>query len=168
MPTSAQRRPARDRLARGATARLVSRRHMPMARTAIPAHRDVQRGGTPAERFVSQPTPHAVARRPDLSTPPASVISGGDPAGQHRGASLDPLPGHHQPKPIQTGERGRIRASERDSVRHVEVLLLACVRTPIIERPRHHLESSQGHASPRSGIPCVHLTRTRTVVEYPR
>ncbi len=104
---------------------------------AVPADRDLQHGGPPPERFVRQAADHGAPwHHPPAATPPEPLISGTHPACQHRALSLKALPGDHQPQVIQPAERGDIRGREGSSVRDVEVFLLACVRTPIIERPR--------------------------------
>src|SRR5690606_39753398 len=48
---------------------------------------------------------------------------------------LQPLPGHHQPEPVQARERRQIRGRE-GSVKHVEVFQTRRVGTLILGRPR--------------------------------
>ena len=136
IPTRPQRSPAREILARGCAAAVVSWRHTCAALGApVAAHRDQQRRGAPPERLVRQPPGHGAARDALAAAPPAPVIRLHDPAGQHGPVGLEPLPGHHQAEVVQTGEGRQVRARE-GSVSHVEVFRMGSVRTPIIGRPR--------------------------------
>src|SRR5690606_18740155 len=93
--------------------------------------------GSPPERFVRQ-APHHASPGPTLGATapaPAILVSGDHPTRQHRTFLLQPLPGHHQPEPVQARERRQIRGRE-GSGKHVEGFQTRRVGTLIIGRPR--------------------------------
>jgi len=85
---------------------------VPATGAPVPADRDQQRGGAPAEGFVREAAGHAVARDALAATPPAPPIGLGDPTGQHRTIRLEVLPDDLQAEIVQAAERGQVRAGE--------------------------------------------------------
>ena len=109
--------------------------HVAAAAAPVAADRHFQRGGAPPQRFVREPTHHAVpdqALAPAAATPPVVLH---DPAREHGSIRFEALPGHDQPELVKAGEGRQVRASE-GSVRHVEVFQMGSVRTSIFGRPR--------------------------------
>ena len=134
------RRPAQLRPGLSSRGRVLAP-HVPTARAPVAADRDVQDRRAPAHRHVRQPAQHRVPRHPELPAPgaparPLGHVTGlHHPARQHRVIGADLLTGHGQPQPIEQAERIEIRTVE-SRVIHVEVFLVAGVRTAIIGGPR--------------------------------
>jgi hypothetical protein len=84
---------------------------------------------------VGQPPDHGVARDAFAAAAAAPAVGLDDTTGQDRTIWLEPLPNDLEPKLVETGERGQVRASE-GSVRHVEVFQMGRVGTLIFGRPR--------------------------------
>ncbi len=112
---------------------------MAAAGAAIAAHCDLQPGGSPAQRFVRQPTDHRVARDALTAAPVTPLVRFDHHTGQHRPIGIESLPDHRQTQAIKSSESGQIRTVEtgrHGSVKHVEVFQMAGVGTFIIGRPR--------------------------------
>ena len=109
--------------------------HVTAAAAPVAADRHRQRGGSPPERFVRQLPDHAVPGRALTTAASTPSVILDNTARQHRPIGFDPLTGHHQPEPIEAGERRQVRASE-GSVNHVEVLRIGSVRTSNLRGPR--------------------------------
>jgi hypothetical protein len=113
MASRAHRRPRRDNLARwiGRVAGVLAP-HVAASGAPVPADRDHQRDGSPAQRLVRQTPCHGVARCSFASTASAPLIRFDDPAGQRRPIRHHVLAGDFEPEPVGTSERGQIRIGE--------------------------------------------------------
>ena len=95
--------------------------HMPALTAAVAADRDVQGGGSPAERLVRQPADHGAARDALAAAAVAPVVGVDDPAREHGTIRIESLPGHDESELVQAAEHGHVRAAEtgiRGSVVH--------------------------------------------------
>lgn len=109
--------------------------HVPAVGAPVPADRDHQRRGAPAQRLVRQPTPHAVTGDALAAAATAPGIRLDDPARQHRTIRVAPLASDFQTQLLKPAERGQVRTGE-GNVKHIEVFRRGSVRTPILGRPR--------------------------------
>ena len=101
----------------------------------VPTQPHQQRCRTPPERLMSQLPRDRVPRNPLTATLMTPLIRLHDPALHHRPLLSDLLPSHLQPELVKAAEASQIGCSE-GSVGHVEVFLMGCLGTPIMERPR--------------------------------
>jgi hypothetical protein len=73
---------------------------------------------------VRQLPDDGIARDALAAAGPAPLVRLEDSAGQERTVRFEALPSHDETEPVESAERGQVRAGEpgrSDSVRHVEV-----------------------------------------------
>jgi hypothetical protein len=104
---------------------------------------------------VRQAPGHGVPRAAFAAATPAPArrIVLLDTAGKHRPVRLQFLPHDDETELVEAAERRHIRGRE-GSVKHVEVFLDGCVRTPILGRPRplpRHRRADRPRACPAAG-----------------
>ena len=109
--------------------------HMRGGGAVVAGHPDLEGGGAPSERHLSQLSGHAVTGCSVAAAAVASVSRLDRAACQHRPIRGQVLAGHRQAEVIEAAERGQIRRAE-GSVVHVEVFWMASVRTSTIRGPR--------------------------------
>jgi len=123
--------------------------HMSAASAGVAADRHNQGGGPPPQWLVGELPGDGVTRHAltaAAATPALGAVVGiDDPAREHRSIRFESLTGHDEAELVEAAERGQVRASE-GSVRHVEVLWMGSVGTPIIGGPRRLCAA--GHANP--------------------
>lgn len=116
--------------------------HMTAPGAPVPADRDQQSRGAPAQRFMGQFPGHGVTRDTLTTAPPAPLVRLHDPAGQHGTVGFEPLAHCFQAEHVQTAEGSQVRVVEQisaatdGSVVHVEVFRDGRVGTSILGRPR--------------------------------